>query len=690
MSLSPVQYDSRSLSFAGRRALLISGEIHYSRSPRAEWPGLLDRSVACGLNGIASYVFWNQHEPQRDVYDFAGDRDLGHFLTLCAERRLRVMLRMGPYCCAEWNYGGYPPYLRDEPGIVIRTWNRPYLDRVEKYFRRLTAEILPYLGTRGGPVVLVQVENEYANVAKRYGADGQRYLAWLADLAKSLGIDVPLIMCEGGAAGTVETVNGHSISADRVAKFREAHPDLPMIWTEFWPAWYDTWGFQSHRRDPRNIARHLLDFIARGGCGWNYYMWHGGTNFGRTSMYLQTTSYDFGAPLDEYGRITSKGALLARLHRLLTEQERVLLEGERHIQAGDQTVETVWRLGDLGLKVQVDQNGGRVWDGAGRLLYDSGTDTVEISEGAWCPVDIPLAWECQCEPWPGEGPRRSDAVTAPDPIEQLSLTHDTTDYCWYSTTLDLAEDGEVSLEIPAGGDVFQIHLDGQTVARSQPPFRENRGATRPEVRWAPANPLESPTGDGYRHGYRFPATRGRHRLDILAMALGLVKGDWMLAAPMQTECKGIWRPVTVNGRPQTGWEMRPGLWGERQTLTAWQPVAGTPRICTWYRATFRLSAEVLSADADFRLDAAGLGKGMFFINGHAAGRYWLVEGQGYGADQSWHDVERDGLRLEPAGQPTQCYYRIPRSWLQASNELVLFEEQGCSPLAVRLQVRGHP
>ena len=161
----------------------------------------------------------------------------------------------------------------------------------------------------------------------------------------------------------------------------------------------------------------------------------------------------------------------------------------------------------------------------------------------------------------------------------------------------------------------------------------------------------------------------------------------MLAAPMQTECKGIWRSVTVNGQPQTGWEMRPGLWGESHDLTGWKPFGGKPRVCTWYRATFGLSNEVLAADADFRLDADGLGKGMAFVNSHAAGRYWLLEGQGYGGDEAWQDITGDGLSLDPAGQPTQRYYRIPRSWLRAENELVLFEEQGCSPVRVRLEMR---
>src|ERR1035437_7155883 len=173
-----IGFDSRAITVNGHRTLLISGEMHYARAPRPLWPALLDRSVACGLNCIASYIFWNVHEPRRDVYDFSGDHDLGYFIKLCGDRGLHVILRLGPYCCAEWNYGGFPPYLRDEPGLAIRTFNEPYLQRVEKYFRHLMAEVRPYLTSRGGPVILVQVENEYSNVAKRYGKAGQRYLAW--------------------------------------------------------------------------------------------------------------------------------------------------------------------------------------------------------------------------------------------------------------------------------------------------------------------------------------------------------------------------------------------------------------------------------------------------------------------------------------------------------------------------------
>ena len=148
----PVTFDPTSFKINGERVLLIMGEIHYSRSPRQSWPDLLDRSVAAGLNCIAAYVFWNWHEVRRGVYDFSGDHDLRYFLNLCAERNLFVLLRSGPYCCAEWNYGGYPPYLRNEPGITIRTWNEPYLNRVEKYVQHLVPEFRPYLATQGSAV----------------------------------------------------------------------------------------------------------------------------------------------------------------------------------------------------------------------------------------------------------------------------------------------------------------------------------------------------------------------------------------------------------------------------------------------------------------------------------------------------------------------------------------------------------
>ena len=707
---SPVAFDQRSFLIRGRRELLISGEIHYARSPRQVWPALLDRSVACGLNCIASYVFWNWHEPQRDVYDFSGGRDLGHFLGLCAERGLHVILRGGPYCCAEWNYGGFPPYLRDEPGITIRTFNKPYLDRVAKYFRHLAGEVRPYLASQGGPVIMVQVENEYNNVASRYGEDGRKYLQWLRDLAISVGFDVPLVMCEGGVEGTIETVNGFSISDTIVSNFRKRHPNLPLIWTELWPGWYDTWGYQRHLRDASNIAYHVLRFVSAGGSGINYYMWHGGTNLSRTSMYLQATAYGFDAPLDEFGGLTEKAVYLSGLHKVLLDNADVLLSGKRVARtAGPNTVHTQWQKGRRQLHIlintgadAVEHNGisvlsqnGCVWDESGRVLFDTAIHASKIHKSfrtrPWRRVPVTLNWQSWDEPRPGQ---REDGITSPQPIEQLSLTQDTSDYCWYSTTIHLAKSGRHVIRIPSGGDFLHVFVQDKLIGGTALPLLENRG--RPvldtgEKLSSEVNPLEQQQSH-YQHTFTISAKAGEYRLDILATALGLVKGDWQVSGPMNLERRGIWADVLLDGKVLRQWTMHPGLIGERLNL------AGTPqavewrdakraRALRWHRAEFTLLPRLLKADADLRLDATGLGKGMLFLNGHGLGRHWLIEGRGYGGDEGWQDQKLNGLSLAAAGEPTQRYYRLPQCWLARTNTLIVFEEMAAVTGDVCLEMR---
>ena len=688
----PVQFDARSFILHGKRTLLIMGEIHYARSPRQLWPALLDRSAECGVNSVATYIFWNWHEGVRDCYDFSGDRDLGYFLSLCAERGLHVLVRMGPYCCGEWNYGGFPSWLREEPGITIRTWSEPYLERVAQYFRRLCAEIRPFLTTNGGPIILAQVENEYANVALRYGEGGQRYLRWMAELALSEGIDVPLIMCEGATPGAIETVNGHSISAERATAFRHTHPQLPMMWTELWPAWYDTWGFQPHRRDARNIAWHILRFLCDGGAGWNYYMWHGGTNFGRNSMYLQTTSYGFDAPLDEYGAISAKGAYLSRLHHVLAEHAHVLLNGDCQItNPSYEHTHARWTSGPDSLSIDLLPNmQGRVLVND-RVLFDCDDEyrSVLVTHQCvpkWQVIQPIIQWSHALEPLPAQ--RTQDAIIAEKPCEQLSLTQDATDYCWYSTGCDIALSGEHRLIIERGGDMLYIYLDGALLTQSQPPFVENRGRPAPDIDpFIPANELESESGDGYRQEFIVQMPSGRHRLDILATALGLVKGDWQLAGSMQTERKGIWGNVLLDGKVLTGWEMRAGMLGERAPLDFTLGLPTSARPCSWYRGEFELPAAMLQSGIHVRLDARSLGKGHLWMNGYPLGRHWLIAGDGYGPDQPWHFRDDNGMYLGEDTVETQRYYHIPLCWLSTSNTLLIFEEQACLPADIRIEIR---
>jgi len=697
--LGAVTFDERSVTVRGRRLLVSSGEIHYARSTRAMWPALLQRSKALGLNTIATYLFWNFHETRRGVYDFTGDRDLGHFLDLCQEHKLGVFLRPGPYICAEWNFGGYPPYLRDEPGITIRTLNKPYTDRVEEYYRRIAEVVRPRLASNGGPIMLVQVENEYANVAKRYGEAGQQYLRWIVELAHRVGLDgVPTTMCEGGAQGAIETSNGFTISAERIDAVRKAHPGTPLLWTELYPSWYRVWGGRiAPARDPRSIAGAILDFVSRGGSGWNYYMWHGGSNFGRNSMYLQTPTYDFYAPLDEYGRPSIAGDYLGRFHGVLDEHSSILLEGIRAESVTATVRTTTWRSGQDELRLIQEGYGEEktegnpftrpstralLVNGKGDTLFDLDAVQAQVTRAfiapAWKAVARPTEWLRWNEPLPAE--RVDRGTVAEQPVEQLLLTRDATDYCWYSAALEVAEGGakESTLVIPYGGDFFYVYLDGKLAASSKLPLEEDRGAITPEDPAHPravANVSERDKEHGFRHTFTLPALEaGTHRLDLLATALGMIKGDWMIASPMNYERKGIWEGVEWGGGPLRGWTMRAGLAGEAAGLssgsegTAWQAGKET-RPLRWFKARMDVPLNLLGGSAVFRIDAAGLGKGMIWVNGKGLGRHWLIEA------------------ASPPHTPSQRYYHVPADWLKASNQVVILEEQAAFPATVELQAR---
>ena len=699
----PVSFDERSVLLNGRRMLLACGEIHYPRSTRAMWPTLLERSKSLGLNSVATYVFWNVHETSRGVYDFSGDRDLGHYLDLCQHNGLAVFLRVGPYICAEWNYGGYPPYLRDEPGIVIRTMSKPYTDRVQAFLERLAEVVRPRLASNGGPIILVQVENEYANVAKRYGDAGQEYLRWIVELAQRLGYaSVPTTTCEGGAQGAIETSNGFIIPPARIAKVRQSHPGTPLLWTELYPSWYRVWGGRNTPgRDVRSIAGGVLDFISRGGSGFNYYPWHGGSNFGRTSMYLQTTSYDYSAPLDEFGAITASGVCLGRLHAVLHEHTSLLLEGDRSENTAGSQRTTTWRLGQDELhlvqnEVQEPSPGqdfiafmnwnaqASLVNAKGETLFDTNAAHEAVARSfvasTWKPVTQahaePLQWLSFDEPMPAD--RRDAGIVSLEPVEQLSLTKDATDYCWFSTVVQVDDDGPQEILIPYGADFFYLFVDDRLVATSRLPLSEDRGAITPDDPAHPrvvANVSEVGHEHGFQHRFTLPTlTAGAHRIDLLSTALGMIKGDWQIASPMNFERKGIWQGVFLNGTPVRNWTMRSGLIGEKQNLYAGQPhprwnSPNQPRPLRWYKTEIRIPADVLKTNAVFRLDAAGLGKGMIWVNGNAVGRHWLIAAS------------------NPSGALSQRYYHVPAGWLRASNRIVIFEEQAASPSSAQLEMR---
>lgn len=301
----------------GRPHQVISGGIHYFRVRPRQWEDRLRRLAAMGLNTVETYVPWNFHERRRGEADFSGERDLPRFLTIAGDLGLDVLLRPGPYICAEWTFGGLPAWLMTEPGIALRTTDPAYLDAVDAWFDVLIPVVRPFLTTRGGPVVAVQVENEYGS----YGDDAA-YLEHVRDGLVSRGVDVLLFTSDGPGPdwlgcgtipGVLATANFGSRVVESFAELRAVQPDGPDMCMEYWNGWFDHWGTEHHTRDPEDAAAVLAEMLDRG-ASVNLYMAHGGTNFGLWSganlengrLCPTVTSYDYDAAVGEAGELTEK------------------------------------------------------------------------------------------------------------------------------------------------------------------------------------------------------------------------------------------------------------------------------------------------------------------------------------------------------------------------------------------------
>jgi beta-galactosidase len=303
----------------GKPFEILSGEMHYARIPRAYWRARMQMAKAMGLNTIATYVFWNVHEPEPGRFDFSGNADLPEFLREAQQEGLYVILRAGPYSCAEWEFGGFPAWLLADPKMetALRSNDPAFMVPAERWLRKLGEEVAPFQIGRGGPILAVQMENEYGD----FGSD-QEYLKHLRAIFEQAGFTDALLFTtnptrgekNGSLDGTYAAVNfgiGHAASGlDFLAKFR---PGQPLFAAEYWPGWFDHWG-EPHQTRPIAPQIEDLNTILSRGASVNIYMFHGGTSFGFMSgaswtnnQYLpDVTSYDYDAPLDEAGHPTPK------------------------------------------------------------------------------------------------------------------------------------------------------------------------------------------------------------------------------------------------------------------------------------------------------------------------------------------------------------------------------------------------
>ena len=298
----------------GQPFRIIAGGLHYFRVHPAQWSDRLRKARLMGLNSIDTYVPWNLHERRRGTFDFSGILDLASFLDQAAAEGLHVLLRPGPYICGEWEGGGLPSWLLAEPDLALRSTDPAFLEAVEAYLDALLPITLPRLGTRGGPIIAVQVENEYG----AYGSD-TAYMERLHEALTSRGIDVPLFtsdqpgdLAAGALPGVLATANFGSKATASLAALRARQPTGPLMCTEFWNGWFDAWG-SVHAVRPAQDAGAALDEILQAGASVSFYMFHGGTNFGflngandKGAYRATVTSYDYDAPLDEAGDVTEK------------------------------------------------------------------------------------------------------------------------------------------------------------------------------------------------------------------------------------------------------------------------------------------------------------------------------------------------------------------------------------------------
>jgi beta-galactosidase len=304
-------------TFDGKPLEIISGEMHYARVPREYWRDRFAKARAMGLNTISTYVFWNLHEPTPGRYEFDGNKDIATYIKLAGEAGLHVILRPGPYVCAEWEFGGYPGWLFSDPAIVVRSTDPKFTRPAAAWLDRLGKELAPLLSSRGGPIIAVQVENEYGSFDK-----DKDYLTWQRDAVKHAGFgDVLLYTADGGVQlpnGTLPdlpaVVNFGAGSAQgefaRLAAFR---PGGPMMSGEYWAGWFDQWGVKHHTTNAAQQTRELTWMLDHN-YSMNLYMFHGGTTFGfmnganidSGNYHPQTSSYDYDSALDESGRPTPK------------------------------------------------------------------------------------------------------------------------------------------------------------------------------------------------------------------------------------------------------------------------------------------------------------------------------------------------------------------------------------------------
>ncbi|URD97752.1 beta-galactosidase [Musa troglodytarum] len=709
VAYSGVTYDRKAIIIDGQRRILISGSIHYPRSTPEMWEGLIQKAKDGGLDVIQTYVFWNGHEPSPGTYNFEGRYDLVRFIKTVQKVGLYVHLRIGPYVCAEWNFGGFPVWLKYVPGISFRTDNEPFKTAMQGFTQKIVQMMKSesLFGSQGGPIILsqaCQIENEYGPESKAFGSAGHSYVNWAAEMAVRLKTGVPWVMCKEDDAPdpVINACNGFYCDS-----FTPNKPYKPTMWTEAWSGWFTEFGGTIHHRPVEDLAFAVARFIQKGGSFINYYMYHGGTNFGRTAGGpFITTSYDYDAPIDEYGLVREpKYGHLKELHRAIKLCERALVSADP----------TVISLGILQqAHVFSSQSGGcaaflsnhnpnsfarvmfnnmhynlppwsiSILPDCRNVVFNTAKVGVQTSQMQMYPISAQsLMWERYDEEVASL--EENSLITTTGLLEQINVTRDTTDYLWYMTSVDVSPaEGFLRgrkhpvLMVQSAGHALHIFVNGQ-LSGSAYGSREDR-----RIKFSGNVNLRA----------------GTNRIALLSVAVGLPNAG----VHYELWSTGVLGPVVLHGVDEGSkdltwqkWSYQLGLKGEAMNLNSlegassveWMQgslVAQNEQPLTWYRAYF----DAPGGNDPLALDMGSMGKGHVWINGQSIGRYWTA----YAPNEYCNSCNYRGTYRSPkcqsgCGQPTQRWYHVPRSWLQPTrNLLVVFEELGGDATKISLAKRS--
>ncbi|XP_022972701.1 beta-galactosidase 7-like [Cucurbita maxima] len=674
------------------------------------WPLLIDKAKQGGIDAIETYVFWNAHEPQQGQYDFSGNNDRVRFIRTIQEQGLYAILRIGPYVCAEWNYGGFPVWLHNLPGIEFRTKNKVFMDEMEKFSTLIINMMKEYelFASQGGPIIIAQIENEYGNIKGSYGQAGNEYVKWCADLALSYNLSIPWIMCQEDDAPQpiINTCNGFYCD-----QFKPNSKNSPKMWTENWTGWFKAWGSRDPLRTAEDLAFAVARFFQYGGTLQNYYMYHGGTNFGRTSggPYI-TTSYDYNAPLDEYGNTAEpKWGHLKQLHDLVKSMEEVLTYGEvNHTEYGHLTTATSYTYkGKSSCFFGNAENGDRDITYGNRtykvrgwsvsILPDCKTEvynTAEVNTQTTIREKVssqvgnfkePMQWQWRDEKIEfvsREGEVTDCAMTANRLLDQKVLTNDSSDYLWYITSFHLSGSDplfgkNVTLRVKTSGHILHAFLNGRHIG--------SQHAQKDKYSFV----FEKKISD---------LLYGFNQISLLSATVGLAN----YGAHFENSEVGVHGPVeliadgeTIRNLSSNEWYYKVGLDGEKseffnpncQLREPWN-YGNLPlnQNFVWYKTTFQTP----SGSEAVIVDLMGMGKGHAWVNGLSIGRYWpsyLSIENGCSSSCDFRGAYSDGKCATNCGKPTQRWYHIPRSYLncEGENTLILFEEFGGMPLDIDIQ-----